>query len=967
MKPPLRFPFGNVSFFALWVLPLAAFPLFSSEVPVDKDEGGHGLRIEVPIFYTAHLTPFPQPCWNGPKIGVALSGGGARGVAQLGVLEVLDSAQVPIYALSGSSIGALVGVLYAYGWTPQEILVHLEELDWNDILIDQPPRRTLPFSRRAEGGRYSFSLRLSRALTPILPGSISPGQRLFDNLLHLTLKLPYRHIEEWNLLPYKLSVVSLDLAQGKRVVLTEGDPTLAIRGSMAMPLLFDPLPLGDQLLADGGMAENIPVSAVRQWGVQKVIAVDVTSPLRDYPQPWQPWQVVDQVTTILISQPTQQSRQEADLLLQPDIAATFPIPPVKIDSLVEAGRRCARQALPVIRSWLEPASPDDSLTLTIRHCKTFYSVYKGSGPSTPTSSASLQVASPAVLYDSSEGLGHHLPSPPPDWTEQGRATVGEVKAYLRALLRSGTVYHASAQYDSTTQSLSLFITLTPFINSVTFLNLPSSLPSQSLTPLTQLAGGYFNYLDFQRGMREVLQRFRESGYPVAHFSSIIYQSDHQRLIFTFDPGRLSSIGWESSREKRGIGTSLSLKSSTSGYFQGLRGEVPLREKEVITDKKVIEGGGNLYGLEMFRWVYPSLVKDSTGDAWRLVFHLQEQPGVLLRVIANYLKEQGSQVSVQILHPTFFDRLSRHHLRFSWGTRDQHHRLSLLRDRLVGLPLVHRLELFYRYRHRDLFHYPFTLSGTSPRTDRFQSQGSLRDQSWGGNISLGGEARRWGILQVSLRWEDHWYEKRTEGASIPLDTSRYPLLAVGCDLTIDTRDRDPFPRSGFLTKFNLQRGIGVSTSSPVYSGGELVVEAYDTPVKRHSLGIRARTALFSPTTPLDLKPRWGGMVTFPGAHLDQLIGSFQLGGGVEYRYDLVSRLLADSYLGFRWDWFYLEQEGISRRTLPSLTRSKIWGAWSLYFALDTLWGPLILMRSHSLPVLGYPSKGFWWIQLGYIIN
>ncbi|MFN3822089.1 MAG: hypothetical protein ACK4OO_07110, partial [bacterium] len=448
----------------------------------------------------------------------------------------------------------------------------------------------------------------------------------------------------------------------------------------------------------------------------------------------------------------------------------------------------------------------------------------------------------------------------------------------------------------------------------------------------------------------------------AHFSEISLDPQTGVLKLSLDLGYLRSIDLQGIQKKSQVENP---KEMRSGFYKELQTEIPLHIGEPILQQKILQSEANLYGLEMFRWVYPQLEPDSQyHSGWKLTYHLQEQPGLLLRFRMNYLTEQGARLQTLVAHPSVYDRLSRHQLEFIWGTKTQSHRLSLIRDRLLGLPIVHQMDLFYLYRTRQL--YPFSSEDAVSNLDRFKQIGEAQDQSWGGKISIGGEARRWGLGRFILRWEDHWFDKQysLQSNSDQNEDKKYLLLGIGGEITLDTRDRDPFPWNGIWWKLSLFRTLGLTPQYKVFSKGEGLLENYFTPVRRHTLGIRAHIVYHSPSTPYDEISPLGGMVNFPGAHYEQIRNRFRFGGGVEYRYDLISRLLADSYIGVRGDFFIPQDRP---RNASTIKRNKVWSAASLYFVYDTLWGPMLVMWSYSFPVKEYRGKSFWWLQLGYIIN
>ena len=213
-----------------------------------------------------------------PKIGLALGGGGARGAAHVGVLQILERRQVPVDYVAGTSMGAVVGGLYASGMTPDQIEAAIAEIDWDAILLDDAPRAQRRFRRKNDDYLFLAPTRIGVDDDGKLsPGpALRQGQRLGAALRRLTL--PARDVRDFDDLPTPFRAIATDAEDGQVVVIGAGDLAQAIRASMAIPALFAPVSIEDRVLIDGGLAMNLPIAAVREMGADVVIAVNVSRP-----------------------------------------------------------------------------------------------------------------------------------------------------------------------------------------------------------------------------------------------------------------------------------------------------------------------------------------------------------------------------------------------------------------------------------------------------------------------------------------------------------------------------------------------------------------------------------------------------------------------------------------------------------------------------------------------------------------
>jgi NTE family protein len=256
-----------------------------------------------------------------PCVGLVLGGGGARGAAHIGVLKVLERERVPVCAIAGTSMGAVVGALYASGLTPAEIEKALASVDWKDLFQDEPGRAGLPMRRKEAQLNYRAELEAGwRDGAPVLASGAVQGQKL--GLLLRRLMLDASRTSRFDELPIPFRAVATDIVSGERVVFAEGDLAMAVRASMAVPAVFAPAEIDGRILVDGGIVDNVPVDVVREMGADVVIAVDVGSPLLTREEMRTPVDVAYQMISVLIQEKTNRSiasLEPGDVLIVPPL------------------------------------------------------------------------------------------------------------------------------------------------------------------------------------------------------------------------------------------------------------------------------------------------------------------------------------------------------------------------------------------------------------------------------------------------------------------------------------------------------------------------------------------------------------------------------------------------------------------------------------------------------------------------
>ncbi len=211
-----------------------------------------------------------------PRIGLVLSGGSAHGFAHVGVLKVLEELRVPVDVVAGTSMGSVVGGLYAAGTSPAEMERIILTTDWEDLLDDRPSRDRLSFRRKRDDVLNYVDLEMGLTRKGIaFPSGLIAGQKLGFLLKALTLGTV--GIESFDDLPIPFRCVATDIGTGEKVVLSDGSLAEAIRASMSIPGVFSPVPRGARLLVDGGLVENLPVLEAKSMGADVIVAVDVSS------------------------------------------------------------------------------------------------------------------------------------------------------------------------------------------------------------------------------------------------------------------------------------------------------------------------------------------------------------------------------------------------------------------------------------------------------------------------------------------------------------------------------------------------------------------------------------------------------------------------------------------------------------------------------------------------------------------
>jgi len=288
-----------------------------------------------------------------PKIGLVLSGGGARGGAHVGILKVLEELRVPVDFVTGTSMGALVGGLYCSGLSPEEMEAEFAAVDWGNILSDPPERRERKFRRKEEDRLALFPMELGVGKDGMSqPEGLLLGRKIEALLGKLSVHTVA--IDSFDGLRIPFRAVATDLDTGEAVILDRGSLADAMRASISIPGIFAPVELDGRVLVDGGIVDNLPVDLAQWLGAERIIAVDVGTPPRGTSERLSPFGVLGQTMGLLTEVNVKKQRSHlgpADLLITPNLDQVSTGSFEQIDDAIAAGEAAARAVADQLRKF----------------------------------------------------------------------------------------------------------------------------------------------------------------------------------------------------------------------------------------------------------------------------------------------------------------------------------------------------------------------------------------------------------------------------------------------------------------------------------------------------------------------------------------------------------------------------------------------------------------------------------------
>ena len=296
------------------------------------------------------VSVFGQKELHRPKVGLVLSGGGAKGMAHVGVLKVIEEAGVPIDYVAGTSMGSIIGGLYAIGYDARTLEKIALNQDWVNLLGDITPRRSLSVEEKAEQEKYFISFPIYHFKVK-LPSGLKSGQNISMLLSRLTM--PVYNINDFSKLPRPFLCVATNIVTGQEVVLKKGYLPDAIRASMAIPTVFTPVEIDSMLLVDGGLVNNFPVDELRKAGADIIIGVNLGLKPYKKDELKNLAALLEQSIFFQAKERNKKNQELCDILIQPDVYSSNAASFNNTRALIQIGDNTARKVLPELKKLAE--------------------------------------------------------------------------------------------------------------------------------------------------------------------------------------------------------------------------------------------------------------------------------------------------------------------------------------------------------------------------------------------------------------------------------------------------------------------------------------------------------------------------------------------------------------------------------------------------------------------------------------
>jgi NTE family protein len=744
------------------------------------------------------------------KVGLALSGGGARGFTQIGILKVLEKEKIPMDFIAGTSMGGIIGGLFACGYSAQELEELALNTDWMDLISDTPARLSLLLTQREEREKSFVKLRFD-GFKPYIPQALTSGQKISNLLTNLTMRANFLARSDFDRLKIPFRSVTTDLVSGKEVVLGSGDLAEALRATMAVPLAFTPVEKEGMLLVDGGLVDPIPVEVVKEMGAEVIIAVNTSADLLPKEKIDTPLDIADQTTTIMSLNKKTEQLNSADVIISPDLIKYSAVDFSHIPELIVIGEDIAQRKILQIKRLLQTEKKAEENKI--------YPIEK--------------IEFTGNRYISKEFLKGVINA-----TSPAQLSFAQIENDVENLLLTGHFSEICAELapGSDLYILSYRLNENPKVNKIKFLNntlFPDSVLKEkiSLEP-----GQIINHQILSQDLKSIVELYHKNDYSLADIEKIDYDSASCKLSIKMDEGIIQRI---------------EIKGNHRTRDWIIRMNFPQKERRPFNQRKVDKGLRNIYNTGFFETVVLNLYSTPQGNV--LQIKVKEKKFGFVRLGAHWNDEYHTEGFAELVDENVFGTGNEVYTHFQYGHRKQIYSLNFKADRIFKTYLTYKLKLYHTRDKRYLY-------------DQHKKSGSFDQKRTGATFSLGQHIKRLGTLSIEGRMEKVYLKQNTEQK-----WGETHIRSVTFRSLVDTFNKFPFPDYGKYHLFYLELASDVLGGEVVYKKAGSSIESYFPLGKRLNFHPKVAFGYSDKGLPLSEKFTLGGKNNFFGLHSEELKG------------------------------------------------------------------------------------------------
>lgn len=787
---------------------------------------------------------------NYPKISIALSGGGSRAISQIGILKALEKNDVQIDNLVGTSMGSVIGGMYASGYCLSEIDSILLSKDWQEFVsINETNRNDLFVDKKITEDRAIFSIRFD-GLNPIIPTSLNTGQKVLNFLNQIFINAPLSSIDNFNELLFPFRAVATDLVSGNTVVLDSGSISRSLRASSSVSFLLPPVKIDSLLLADGGLVANVPVQVARQTNSDIIIALDATSPLHSNDNLNLPWIIADQVISIPITILTKQQLEAADVIIQPYLGKKSNTDFTDLDKIIDLGYKAV---LPHLKK-IEELRKNNYINKSDSYEFYFHNI--SGAPNNPLAAEILSYIS-----------------------EQDSVSDKEIEFYLAAEFQKGIYKDISADvtFNGNEWILNTSTIFNPTISSINLVGDADTGLVSFEKHFRKLIGKPYSGNQVVKTAIEFLREYKKAGYSLTTIDNIYFDEVNGILQVTLWNGNIDEIRLQGNN-----------KTNPTVILR----ELPFESGDKLMYSKLEEGLENLRITGLFEEVDIYVEKENNRNI--IIIKVVEKISEVLRFGLKIDNEYFTQFLFDLREENLFGSGAEVGFSFFSGPRNRDITLEQKSSRIFDTYLTYNLKFFYS--SLDISSYTEIVSPNGRRFAREKS-GEYKQRIYGSSIALGAQVRKFGNL-----YGEFAYHRNQIDNMLNQPESEYliNLATLKFGLKIDSQNKYPYPTAGFLVNSYYETAQDIFNADLSFSKIYFDYTHYFTFNSLHTFKVHSLIGVGDETLPLSQQFSFGGQDSFLGYREYGFRGRQIFISSLEYRIKLPFQIFFDTYLKARYD-------------------------------------------------------------------
>lgn len=768
---------------------------------------------------------------------LALSGGGARGLSVIGILKAFEEKGIKVEAVAGTSMGGIIGGLYAAGYTPDELDSISTELNFDNLFSNSPSRRSMFATQRQDRDRHLFSVRFQRA-KPLIPKALTAGQELTSLLTELTTRANYQCRSDFRKLKIPYLTISTDIISGHQIVLDSGSIADAMRSTMAFPLAFTGVEKDQQLLMDGGMVTPIPVNLVRTLTDKTnfVVAINTSSRLLPKEELNTPVDIANQVTTIMTADKLKKELADADLVLEPPIDDFYSVDFEYKDSLIKIGYD---YGLLMADSLIGRLKTKEQKKLYLVNEINFANV----------SNISIAVIE-KELY-------------------KQEVSIESIIDLLKKTASDNNIYEIDFSIQTDDDR-----TIRLEIEAIEMIPLEStalSFSGNTIFTAEQLIDqfiGHALYLTSQQiknGLDNIVALYNQKGFDLVNIKKIEFDLKSKKLNIEIDEAIIRRIDIEQNH-------------ITKDWF--IRSLFPQNSGTPFSTKQASAGIRNIYATNLFDRV--SIEVEPVDDGLIVKIKVEEKAPTQLRLGWHWDDEFESEEFAELLNDNIAGIGLTYILHARYSVENQKYHAVFKTDRIFSTLLTSSLTLFHNRIDRTRYDINEEEYGT-----RFERKTGL-------SLLFGQQLSRLGLVSAGLSIQQVYYTDST--VNNPPSIARFGLRTIKLESRLESFDKVPFTTSGNRHLFQIEfagKYLGGDIEyTRFYTEHEIYFPLGEYVNWHPHLALGISRAGLPPTEQFYM----GGMDSFTGFRTNQLAGDKMFLFSNELRFTLVYNF----YLSMRYD-------------------------------------------------------------------